>query len=213
MANLLSWFIPKEEKFFSMLKKQSKSLFYAANDFKNFITNFNSMTETEKKDFLKKIKKLENDGDEICHMIIEKLNKTFIVPIDREDIHSLTVLLDDILDHMHTTTNRLIVYRMKQVPEPVKQFATIIFEQVIEIDKAISDLKQLNMMGDHLVKINKLENEADDLHTKALGDLFDKEKDAKEIMKLREIYGLLEMTTDKGEGVSHTLENIRVKHA
>ncbi len=213
MVNILNWFVPNEKKFFDLLKRQSKHLFYSVSDFKSFIIVFDTLSDEAKKEFLKKIHQHENHGDEITHHIIEALNMSFITPIDREDIHSLTVLLDDILDYVHTISKSLVTYKIKSVDKPIKKFVDIVFNQVAEIDKIVFSLNKFEKVKPYLIKINHFENEADNLLIQSLEDLFENEKDVKNIIKFKEIYNLLESTTDKGEHISNIINNIVIKHA
>ena|SRR3989338_2048143 len=112
MANIVHWLLPKEEKFFHMLKEQSSNVVDGANKFKELVDNYNRFSYSKKKVFVKKIEEIEAKGDEVTHKILGELDKTFITPIDKEDIHRLAVLLDDVIDLIDKTASRFIIFKI-----------------------------------------------------------------------------------------------------
>ncbi|MEK6868812.1 MAG: DUF47 family protein, partial [Nanoarchaeota archaeon] len=106
MVNLIHWFLPKEKQFFLMLREQASNVADGANEFKSLIDNYNNLSYVEKKSAAKKIKDIENKGDNITHEIIENLDKAFITPIDKEDIYRLATLLDDVIDLINAASIR-----------------------------------------------------------------------------------------------------------
>lgn len=109
MTNIMHWLVPKEEKFFEMLAEQSENAFEGAKELKNFVNNYDKFERNERKSKAQIIKTIEHKGDEITHKIIERLDKTFITPIDKEDIHQMAVLLDDVIDLINAVALRLVV--------------------------------------------------------------------------------------------------------
>ncbi|MFH0801404.1 MAG: DUF47 family protein [bacterium] len=162
-----------------------------------------------------KIKEVEHQGDVIAHRILETLNKTFITPIDREDITQLAHGLDDVLDDIERVVNRLSLYRLIPVPEVVFVFADNIGESVEELKKGISlvrDDRKRNLTLKSCERINALENEGDDLLRSNLETLLNSDKDPVFIIKMKEIIETLENVTDCCEDVADILENIVIKN-
>ncbi|MFH1710370.1 MAG: DUF47 domain-containing protein [bacterium] len=204
-------FFPKDEKFFDMFERASVNLIKAAQAFKELLDDF---TNVEHK--VKNIKDIEHEGDIITHEIFDKLNRTFITPIDREDIHQITSEVDDVLDYILSTADRLLLYNVKK-PTPLTLKLTDILISAIEtLGKAVNSLKDSKRSRrtlDYCVEINRLENEGDLLHKSAIGELFSDGKDAIEIIKWRDIYDHIESAIDTCEDIADTVEGIVVKNA
>jgi len=163
----------------------------------------------------KEVHELEEDGDMLTHDIIKKLNKTFVTPFDREDIHALASKLDDILDFIWGTAERLAVFKMKEPREEAVIMSKEILTTVELVHKAIKTLKEKDYtrMQEYCVEINKLENKMDRIFRDALGHLFDEMKDPNLVIKWKEIYEHLENASDKCEDVADILESIAIKNA
>lgn len=202
--------IPREVKFFEMFERSAQNLLRGAKVLKEITDNFNTLPENAAK-----LERLEHDSDQITHEIIEKLNKTFITPIDREDIHELTAALDDVMDFIEAATERMILYKLKSPAPELGKISGVILKQVEEINKVIPHLKELKHANilEHCIEINRLENEGDRILREAVGRLFDEKKDALEVIKWRDIYDYLETATDKCEDVAVIIEGIVLKHA
>ena len=212
MANLVNWLLPKEKKFFLMLKDQASNVVDGAIEFKNLIDNYNSLSDVKRKELVKKIKEIESKGDNIVHNIIGSLDKTFITPIDKEDIHRLSMLLDDAIDFIYATSIRLTIFKINRIDDNIRKLADIILETVKKIELGVIGVSKLKSMNRFYIDIHTLENKADDIYHEALGDLFNK-KDPIEIIKYREIYEYLENITDRCEDIANVIESIVVKHA
>ena len=212
MANLVNWLLPKEKKFFLMLKDQASNVVDGAIEFKNLIDNYNSLSDVKRKELVKKIKDIESKGDNIVHNIIGSLDKTFITPIDKEDIHRLSMLLDDVIDFIYATSIRLTIFKINRIDDNIRKLADIILETVKKIELGVIGVSKLKSMNRFYIDIHTLENKADDIYHEALGDLFNK-KDPIEIIKYREIYEYLENITDRCEDIANVIESIVVKHA
>ncbi len=212
MANIVHWLLPKEEKFFRMLKEQSSNVVKGARGFKDLVDSYNRLSYSKKKVFAKKIEDLEHKGDDITHKIIGELDKTFITPIDKEDIHRLAVLLDDIIDIINKTASRFIIFKITRIDSHIRDLTDIILEIAKKIDEGIMGVSKLKNMQEFYIDVNTLENTGDDLYHNALAKLFDKE-DPVEIIKYKEIYEFLESVINKCEDVSNVIESIVVKHA
>jgi hypothetical protein len=213
MSKIIKWLLPKEEKFFDMLKVQSENVLDGVMEFRRLIKDFNKINDKEKKAIVDKIRILESKGDDIAHDIISTLDKTFITPIDKEDIHSITVLLDDVIDIVDVTSKRLLLYKIKKVDKYIVELTEILWKCGVEINKCISKLKKLKEVKQHCINIQTLENESNVVRNKAISNLFNNNKDPIQVIKYRDIYEFLEITTDKGEDIAHVIESIVVKHA
>lgn len=201
--------IPREEKFFEYFDK-------AANNILEGAKVLVQMTDERGADFQerwKRLEELEHVGDKLTHQIIRKLNRTFITPIDREDIHSLAVALDDVMDLIEASAVRMSLYKIKQPTEEAGKLAQVILKSAEEIVKAVSSLERMDEVMEHCIEINRLENMADEISREAIADLFDKGHDPMDVIKWKEIYETMEMTTDACEDVANIVESVVLKRA
>lgn len=213
MNNIFSYFIPKDRKFFPLFESASANLVAMSLLIKKLV---NTDDLKVREPLHKEIEELEHRGDEITHQIYLELSKTFITPFDREDIHTLATALDDVADYIHGSSNRILLYNVNETTEPIKKLAELVGQACVDVDKAIKELKNLKnirLIADSCVRINSIENQADYVFDKAVGDLFDFEDDAKVIMKYKEVLSGLETATDRCEDVANVLETILVKNA
>lgn len=160
------------------------------------------------------IKRLEHQGDQIAHETFDLLNRTWITPIDREDIHTLVKTLDDVLDYIDAAASRIVLYKITTTTPELKKITAVIVQSAIAIQKALallSDLKHSRQILEACVEINRLENEADTVAQLAIGKLFAEAKDPIEVIKWKEIYDFVEGATDRCEDVANTLEAIVIK--
>ncbi len=211
---LLHALLPKEDKFFKYFTADAENLLLAARTFKEIMSRTIPKTERDQK--IRKMEELEHKGDEITHQIFSELGKTFITPIDREDIHELASKLDDILDYMHGAAGRMILYRVKSVTPEMEHLASLVLDAVEELHTAIPLLRDFSnapAIRDNLVKINIIENEADDLFERAIAKLFINCKDPIQLIKLKELLVSLETATDQCEDAANVIESIVVKNA
>jgi uncharacterized protein len=148
----------------------------------------------------------------LTHRVIDELNKTFITPIDREDIHDLSAALDDVLDLIDSTAGRIVLFRIAEPISSMPEMAAVLLSQVVEIGAALSDLQDNDHVVERCIEINRLENDADRLFQSAIASLFDEVKDPIDVIKRKEIIETLEAATDKAEDVANVLESIIVKN-
>lgn len=163
-----------------------------------------------------KLRELEQEADQFTHSTLERLNRTFITPIDREDIHLLATRLDDVLDLIYAVGGRMRIYRPVQLPPYLLDMAGIIVDGTKELGRAVSELrdtKHREKVLQHCVEINRIENAGDEKLREGLAHLFAHEKDPIELIKLKEILETLEEATDACEHVAHVIEGIVLKHA
>jgi uncharacterized protein len=159
---------------------------------------------------------VEHDNDELTHLLFTELGRNFITPFDREDIHYLASSLDDIADYIFATSKKINFYRVNPNDIGMQKLSEIILQSCNEVRKAVGelrDMKNMRLITESLVKINSLENEADDIFDMSIERLFATEPDAKEVIKKREIYQVMETATDKCEDAANVIESIIVKYA
>jgi predicted phosphate transport protein (TIGR00153 family) len=200
--------IPREEKFYDDFKAMADQLRMGARLLEEMVASDPPIA-----DKAHEIKEVEHKCDFLTHEIIQRLNKTFVTPLDREDIHLLARTLDDVMDAIDDAAALIPLYRIDKCRTGTRELTRVIAAQADELRKAIDSLenKHANIL-DHAVEINRLENEADRIHQSAIGQLFDEERDAITVMKWKEILDVLEDATDAAEDVANLLENIVVKH-
>ena len=163
---------------------------------------------------VEQLKELEHEGDRLTHVTLDKLNTSFITPFDREDIHTLATRLDDILDATDAAGQRLVVYRITEVPPEFLTLADLLVESAKEVQTAVRALPNRKKRKEAIascVEINRLENEADVVHREALGDLFANSHDAVAVVKLKDLFSFLEEATDRCEDVANVIESIIIK--
>lgn len=159
---------------------------------------------------------VEHANDELTHLLFTELGRNFITPFDREDIHYLASALDDVADYIFATSKKINFYRVNPNDIGMQKLSEIILQSCIEVRKAVGELrnmKNMRVITESLVKINSLENEADDIFDMSIERLFATEPDAKEVIKKREIYQVMETATDKCEDAANVIESIIVKYA
>ncbi len=200
--------IPREEKFFEMFAEAARNIQAAARALMQMFKAFEITDEQ-----WKAIEDFEHEGDKITHRVMRKLNRTFITPIDREDIHHMTTALDDVMDLIEAAAARMAMYKVKQATPFARRLAELIGLCADQIVKAVEHMPRLEHLQEHCVEINRLENEADNVSREAIADLFEKGAPPIEIIKWKEIYETLETTTDRCEDVANILEQIALKNA
>ena len=159
------------------------------------------------------IKRLEHEADQITHEVVNRLDRTFITPLDREDIHKLASDLDDVMDAMDGTARRSQIFRVGAAPPGVKQLTDVIIRMVAVLAEAVGRLKKGDDVMRYCIEAKRLEEEGDAIYQESLGRLFETERDALEVIKWKEIYDTLELTLDQSEDVANVLESITLKHA
>ncbi len=202
---------PKDTRFYDLFEQDTANLVTAA---EKLVDLFNNYEDVEAK--ARQLKDLEHQGDTITHEIIRRVNLTFVTPIDREDIVLLAHAMDSIMDFMEAAGRTAFLYRITQPTERVQQLASIIAKMVYTLNDVLPCLRhrdQFKRILEQCVEMNRLENEADDVHHAAMAELFDSGKDATEIIKWRELYQHMEDATDRGEDVADVLEGIVLKYA
>ena len=199
--------IPREEKFYTDFQA-------LADELKRGSRLLEQMVAPDKPiwDKADEIKEVEHKCDFLTHEVIQRLNRTFVTPIDREDIHALARSLDDVMDAIDASASLVRLYRLERVRYGARELAHIISSSTDQVRLALDAMEQNTPVNTHAVEINRLENEADRTHQLAVTRLFDDERDPILIMKWKETLDFLEDATDRCEDVANVLESVMVKH-
>ena len=200
---------PREEKFFDLLEEQAERIVDASRildqGVRGPVQGLARMAG--------EIKRVEVEADRITHALFTRLNQTFVTPLDPEDLHSLGAALDDVLDYIEDAAFRLTAYRVNPVPDGVSDLTAIVYTCCQTLQKAIAKLRTSQNNLDDCIEINRLENQADELVRKLVTRLFEEETDAISLIKHKEIYEVLEATTDRCEDVADVLQTVVVKNS
>ena len=211
--SFIQLFVPKDRKFYPMLEQASANLVAVS---KVLYELMNTSSPEKRIPLFRQIEKLEHTGDEITHQIFNETSKTFITPFDREDLQRLASGIDDVLDYIHGSAKRIELYKVETMHPSMVKLAELIMSCSNELYNAISGLRSMkNQMKvrEALVRVNSIENHADDIFDNAVARLFEDEKDAIQIIKIKEVLSALETATDKCEDVANVIETIIVKQA
>jgi hypothetical protein len=205
--------LPSDHHFYALFDESAQNIVEAGNLLRKL---FLTKTASERDKIVTQISVLEHRGDSVTHTIFSELNSTFVTPFDREDIHMLTSKLDDIMDHIDGSAGRVSLYKLTKFPESMIRLTDILHLTIDEVQKAVRLLRDFEQ-GDQFQKVfrtvNEYENEADKVFEKAIANLFEKEKNAIQVIKLKEIYQGLETATDMCEDVANVIEGIYIKHS
>ncbi len=206
---LKEWIIPQDRVFFNWLEESAKNAQATADALRDLFDNYEALAEKRQL-----IKDLEHKGDQISHNIFDALGRTFITPLDREDISALAHAFDDVVDFIYAAANRLYLYEITKPTSEMKKFAEILQAQTRELADALSEVRTPRTVASamkHSIEVNRLENEADRLLNESVAALF-RGSDPIQILKLKEIYEMLETATDKCEDVADVVSDIVRKH-
>ncbi len=204
-------FMPTEEAFFDLFDDIARVLVEAAECLHTLTTDYSRSDE-----LARILRQMEKSLDGATDSIIQRLNDSFVTPIDREDIHALASGMDDVLDYIEASADRMKLYGVDHPRDEAAELAAILIDSTKEIRDAIhglSHFRDIDAILTPCVQINKLENDADEVYRRAIGRLFREEKKPLEIAKWLEIFARLEKATDKCEDVANVLESIVVKNA
>ena len=190
--SILQYFIPKDRKFFPLFEQAAANLVVIAKTLQEAL----AAPPEKRGTYIRQIEKLEHVGDEITHQIFQEVGTTFITPFDREDIQRLASVLDDILDYIHGSAKRIELYKVDVIHPAMYK---------------LRNLRKIGKIREACVRINSIENHADDIFDNAVARLFEDQTDAVEIIKIKEILSALETATDKAEDAANVLESIIIK--
>jgi hypothetical protein len=201
--------IPREEKFFRLFEEQAAYNVEAARVFRDLVAEWNLESPA-----FDRLRDLEHEADITTHEIKDRLNRTFITPFDREDIHRLCSELDDVVDLIESIAFRMRVYRLSRTTEDLAQLADVLWQATEAVRKAVRELRipeKKRRLLDHCIEVNRLENAGDQVLGTALGRLFHGSPDPIQVIQWKEIYEVTETAIDRCEDVANTLESIVVK--
>jgi predicted phosphate transport protein (TIGR00153 family) len=204
---LKEWIIPQDKAFFDILEKESANVLLGAAKLEDAMKSFDRMEERRRE-----FKDIEHVGDDIVHQIYEKVNRSFITPIDQEDITQLASLYDDVLDYMYAVMNRVVLYEVSGPTESMIKFAGICRASVEQIHQAFISMRKQDKpeIDKRCIEVDRLENEADEVLNETMTQLF-KSDDVINILKMKEIYEHMETVTDRCEDLSFVLRDILIK--
>ena len=205
--------MPKNAIFFDLFEKVADNLSIMGTQLREVVAE----SDFDKRAALiRQVEDMEHQNDDLTHNLFTELGRNFITPFDREDIHALATSLDDIADYIYASAKKINFYRVNTNDMGMQKFTEMIEQGCQQIKIAVTqlrDMKNLRAMTEAMVKINSIENQADDVFDMSIERLFATEEDAKEVIKKREIYQVMELATDKCEDASNVIESIVLKYA
>jgi len=202
-------FLPKEEKFFELFEAQAAYNCEAAKVFKELVSKWSLESP-----LFDKLRDLEHEADISTHEVIDRLNRTFITPFDREDIHALASELDDVVDLIQAISSRMKLFHVEKINDDLVVLADVLAQATENVRKAVKEMQNpegQRRLLDYCIEINRLENAGDNAHDQAISKLFHGKPDPLEVIKWREIYEMTETAIDKCEDIANTIEGILVK--
>ena len=200
--------LPKDGKFFESFEKQSAIMCQASELLiRGLESGYDGMCQ-----IAKRMELLERSGDEVTHVIFRRVQSTFITPFDPEDIQALATALDNVLDAMEDATFRIVAYRIDPIPEPAIQLGHMIAKSCQAIERALRALREKRSPVEDCIEVNRLEDEADSVERAMLTMLFSSNLDAITLIKLKDLYEILESTTDRCEDVADVIQTVAVKN-
>jgi uncharacterized protein len=213
LNNIMKIFMPKDKIFFSLFEDIADGVTKMGRLLKMMV----SEPDLDKRvSLVKQVEDQEHVNDDLTHKVFTELSRNFITPFDREDIHYLASALDDICDYIYATAKKINFYKINPNDNGIQKLADLIVDSTEQVGTAIRELRNMRetrKITDALVKINSIENQADDVYDLSIDRLFENEPDAKEVIKKREIYQAMETVTDKCEDAADVIETIIIKYA
>ncbi|MGH7529758.1 MAG: DUF47 domain-containing protein [Gemmatimonadales bacterium] len=201
--------LPREEEFFDLFIEVANRNKQAADHLRELF----DAAPDRRTPIVDALKRLEHEADQVTHEVVNRLDRTFITPLDREDIHQLASDLDDVMDAMDGTARRAQIFRLGRAPDGVRRMVGVLQRMVAVLAEAVARLKKGDDVMRYCIEAKQLEEEGDAIYHEALGQLFEHERDAVELIKWKEIYDNLEATLDQAEDVANVVESITIKHA
>ena len=213
LTSILKLFQPKDRVFYGLFEKVVETNTLMGKKLKELV---NTPDFNDRQEIINQLEALEHANDENTHDIFTELGRNFITPFDREDIHALASALDDVADYIYSASKKINFYKVDPMEQGFQKMAEVISQTTETLHGAVMELrnmKNVSKITSALVKINSLENQADDIYDMSIEKLFDTEPDAKEVIKKREIYQVMEIVTDKCEDAANVIESIVIKYA
>ena len=201
-------FIPRERRFYDLFEQQAATIVRSAGLLERALTDAADLLA-----YQREIKDLEHQGDEITHEIVLTLNRTFVTPFDHEDIYALASGLDDILDYIEEVADTANLYGITTIPQHARELARLLAQAVAQLEQAIRKLESGKGIDEHSAEVHRLEDVGDATSRRAIAELFSDQHPLLEVIKLKDLYGLLEDALDRCEAVANVLEGIATKNA
>jgi uncharacterized protein len=200
--------VPREKRFYDLFEQQASILVSAGALLKETLDEAGDLSDRRRE-----IKDLERLGDGVTYEIVRSLNETFVTPFDHEDISALAAGLDDILDYIEEIADTVNLYRITTVPRPASELADLLAQAVVQLERAVGKLRSDKKDGEYAIEVHRLEDVGDSTSRHAIAELFQGQRDPLEVIKLKDLYGLLEDALDRCEDVANVIENIAIKNA
>src|SRR5687768_9575236 len=213
LNSIMKIFMPKDKIFYSLFEEVALTVAKMGKAMKEVVAepDFDKRAA-----IISRMEDLEHINDDFTHKIFTELGRNFITPFDREDIHYLASALDDIADYIYSSAKKINFYKVNPNDNGIQKMAELIDQGAEQIKNAVFELRNMTNMRKithALVKVNNIENQADDIFDMSIDRLFETEPDAKEVIKKREIYQVMEIVTDKCEDAANVIESIIIKYA
>jgi predicted phosphate transport protein (TIGR00153 family) len=200
--------IPRDERFFDLFAEDAANVLAAARLLEAMLRSYDAPVQRARE-----LRDAEHRGDEISHEIGRRLERTFVTPFDREDIHALISGLDDVLDLIEESADTFVLYQIDAPTSVAIQQAAIIAAQCDQLHEALVNLRSFKGLDKYWIEVHRLENDGDRLARQAIADLFSEGTSPVDVIKWKDVYALLESTIDKCEDVANIIERISIKHA
>lgn len=200
--------IPREESFYDLFAKNAQNMVNCAELLQDIVVNFDNVEAKARR-----LHDLEHEADEVTHEVMRRLNTTFVTPLDREDIHKLASILDDVIDHMDAAADLLVLHNIDKPLSEMQAQADLLVQASRTTEEAIRKLPDFRNLSSYWVEINRLENEGDRVYRQAVADLFSGDFKAMDVLKWTNIIDELEAAMDELEDVANTIESIALKQA
>jgi uncharacterized protein len=200
--------VPREQRFYDLFEQQTAILVSASVLLKEALDDMGNLPARQLE-----IKELERLGDKYTYETMRTLNETFVTPFDHEDISALAAGLDDILDYIEEIADTVNLYKIMAIPRPASELANLLAQAVTQLEQAVGKLRSSQKDGEHAIEVHRLEDVGDSTSRRAIAELFQGQRDPLEVIKLKDLYGLLEDALDRCEDVANVIENIAIKNA
>ena len=200
--------VPREQRFYDFFEQQAAILVSAGVLLKEALDDIGNLPARQRE-----IKDLEHLGDKITYETMRTLNETFVTPFDHEDISALAAGLDDILDYIEEIADTVNLYRITTIPRPASELADLLAQAVAELEQAVGKLRSGKKGSEHVIEVHRLEDVGDSTSRRAIAQLFQGQHDPLEVIKLKDLYSLLEDALDRCEDMANVIENIAIKNA
>jgi predicted phosphate transport protein (TIGR00153 family) len=200
--------IPRDESFFDLFVKGANLLVQGAEILEDIVTNFDDVEAKARR-----LHDIEHEADEVTHEVMRRLNTTFVTPLDREDIHQLASYLDDVLDHMDAAADLMVLHHIEKPLPEMRAQGDLLLRASRTTEEALQKLPDFRSLSEYFIEVNRLENEGDRIHRRAIADLFSGDYKAMDVLKWKDIIDELEAAMDELEDVANALEGIALKQA